>query len=450
MRKLFSQMTTLCLVFVMCLAFSICIHAQGTTAETTTETTTQTKPEVKPAPAVPTVTEVKGGSKRVKIYWNTVQGAEGYCVYMSSNSKVSSEKVADIANGEEGKYTKTGLVNGSTYFFYVTSYVKNEDGTISESARSVEVSGKPASVHTTSKAPLKYSSKSSFIKSAAYKKYSGIKNNYKYEKSFAIPGLKYTNVGGFESTAMLPQDMCFAGGYMLISAYDKSGADESVIYVLNKTSRSYITTIVLPDKAQVSGMTYDGKRIWLTGQNCIMSIPLTTIQTAVNNGGSYLIVNEYENKIPLKMTTSFLCYYNNVLWVGSYNATASSIAYGYTLTEANNTVTLTELYKMTIPKATRSMAIDTNGKMYITRSYKTSSSKSGYISKISSYTPNFTQPTASSYIAKGSAKKSITLPPLCGGVTVKGSYVFVSFSSTRYPACKYPVDRVIALRKSKL
>ena len=56
MRKLFSQMTTLCLVFVMCLAFSICIHAQGTTAETTTETTTQTKPEVKPAPAVPTVT----------------------------------------------------------------------------------------------------------------------------------------------------------------------------------------------------------------------------------------------------------------------------------------------------------------------------------------------------------------------------------------------------------
>lgn len=451
MRKLFSQMTTLCLVFVLCLAFSVCIHATETEGtDVTTATTTETTPETKPAPAVPTVTEVKAGSKRVKIYWNTVQGAEGYCVYMSSNSKVSFEKVADIANGEEGKYIKTGLVKGSTYFFYVTSYVKNEDGTISESAPSAELSGTPVSIHATTKAPAKYSSKTSFTKSAAYKKYSGIKNNYYYNKSFAIPGLKYTNVGGFESTTMIPQDMCFAGGYMLISAYDRNGDDESVIYVLSKASKSYITTIVLPDKAQVSGMTYDGKQIWLTGRNCLMSIPFSTVQTAANNGAAYYTLNAYDKTVPVNMTTSFCCYYNNVLWVGSYNATAASIAYGYTVTEENGTVSLTELYKMKIPKATRSMAIDTNGKMYLTRSYRTSSSKSGYISKITSYTPNFTQPTAAAYIAKGSAKKSITLPPLCGGVAVKGTYVYVSFSSVRYPSCKYPVDRVIALRQSKL
>lgn len=458
MRKLFSQITTLCFVFVLCLAFSVCLHAeagtttasQEATSKTAAETTTEKQPEVKAAPAVPTVTEVRSGAKRVKIYWNTVQGAEGYCVYMSSNSKVSFEKVADIANGEEGKYTKTGLVKGSTYFFYVTSYVKNENGTISESASSTVVSGKPVAIHATSKAPAKYSSKTSFTKSAAYRKYSGIKNNYYYNKSFAIPGLKYTNVSGFENKTMVPQDMCFAGGYLLISAYDRSGKDESVIYVLSKASKSYITTIVLPDKAQVSGMTYDGRQIWLTGRNCLMSIPFSAVQTAANNGAAYYTLKVYDKTVPVNMTTSFCCYYNNVLWVGSYNATAATTAYGYTLTEANGTVSLTQLYKMKIPKATRSMAIDSSGKMYLTRSYRTSSSKSGYISKIASYTPDFVHPTATSSIAKGSAKKTITLPPLVGGVAVKGAYVYVSFSSVRYPSCKYPVDRVIALRQSKL
>ena len=459
MRKLFSQMTTLCFAVALCLAFSVCLHvsadettettATTATTPTTESTTAEKKPEVKPAPAVPTVSEVRSGNKRVKLYWNTVQGAEGYYVYMSSDSKVTYNKVADIANGEENKYTKTGLVKGSTYFFYVTSYVKNEDGTISESAPSTAVSGKPVTVHATSKAPAKYSTKTTFTKSAAYKKYSGIKNNYNYDKSFAIPGLKYTNVAGFECTTMIPQDMCFAGGYLLISAYDRSGDDESVIYVLSKASKSYITTIVLPDKAQVSGMTYDGKQIWLTGRNCLMSIPFTSVQTAVNTGSAYWTLKAYDKVVPVNMTTSFCCYYNNVLWVGSYNATAATTAYGFTVTEQDNTVLLTQLYKMKIPKATRSMAIDTNGKLYLTRSYRTSSSKSGYISRITSYTPDFAHPTATSSIAKGSAKKTITLPPLCGGVATKGTYVYVSFSSVRYPSCKYPVDRVIALRQSK-
>ena len=459
MRKFFSQVTTICFVFVLCMAFSICLHANetGTTSESSSETstvvsdaTTEQQLVVKPAPAVPTVTEVKSGNKRVKLYWNTVQGAEGYCIYMSSNSKVSYGKVATISNGETGKYVKTGLTKGSTYFFYVTSFVKNENGTISESAPSAAVSGKPVSVSTTSKSPAKYSTKTSFTKSVAYRKYSGIKNNYNYAKSFAIPGLKNTNIAGFESKTMVPQDLCFAGGYLLMSAYDRSRDDESVIYVLNKTSRSYITTIVLPDKAKVSGMAYDGKNIWLTGSKCIMRIPYTTVQAAVNDGGSYWSVKEYAEKIPLNMTTSFCCYYNKVLWVGSFNATVATTAYGYTLTEQNGTTALTQLYKMSIPKATRSMTIDSKGKMYLTRSNGTSSSKSGYISKIYSYTPNFTNPTAASYIAKGSAKKTITLPPLCTGVATKGAYVFVNFSSVRYSSCKYPVDRVIALRQSKL
>lgn len=471
MRKLFSQVTTICFVFVLCMAFSVYLHAEGngegsagtseaSTTETsaTTETTessetpstTEEKKEVKPAPAVPTVSEVKSGTKRVKLYWNTVQGAEGYCVYMSSNSKVTYEKVADISNGAADKYVKTGLMKGSTYFFYVTSYVKNEDGTLSESAPSAAVSGKPVSVHATTKSAAKYSSKTSFTKSAAYRKYSGIKNNYNYNKSFAIPGLKYTNVNGFESKTMVPQDMCFAGGYMLISAYDRNGEDESVIYVLSKASKSYITTIVLPDKTQVSGMTYDGKQIWLTGSKCLMSIPFATVQNAVNNGAAYYNLTAYDKTVPVNMTTSFCCYYNNVLWVGSYNATAATTAYGFTLAEQDGKTTLTQLYKMKIPKATRSVAIDTNGKMYLTRSYRASTSKSGYISRITSYTPNFTNPTASSSIAKGSAKKTITLPPLCGGVAVKGTYVYVNFSSVRYSSCKYPVDRVIALRQSQL
>lgn len=76
-----------------------------------------------------------------------------------------------------------------------------------------------------------------------------------------IPGLSQTNQGdNTKCNTMVPQGVCVVGNYLLVSACDESEKvksvhksyvhnkiHNSVIYVLNKTTRKYLTTIILND-----------------------------------------------------------------------------------------------------------------------------------------------------------------------------------------------------------
>ena len=67
-----------------------------------------------------TATRLSTGLARVKLSWSTVSGATGYEVYyqLSSNTPVS------VSNTSSTTINITsGLFQGSTYTFYVVSYV---------------------------------------------------------------------------------------------------------------------------------------------------------------------------------------------------------------------------------------------------------------------------------------------------------------------------------------
>lgn len=107
--------------------------------------------------------------------------------------------------------------------------------------------------------------------------------------TFGIPGLECTNILGDTCDCMTPQGICVAGDYILITAYcninaykddlksnssNGSNAEKlekeenhskhcSVIYVVSKFSKKYLTTLVLPDKNHVGGIVYDGNYIWV-------------------------------------------------------------------------------------------------------------------------------------------------------------------------------------------
>lgn len=51
---------------------------------------------------------------------------------------------------------------------------------------------------------------------------------------------------------------------------------------------------------------------------------------------------------------------------------------------------------------------------------------------------------------KNTALKVTTLPPMAEGLAVYGTYTYALFSSSYYKSCKYPVDRVIAMKTNKL
>ena len=55
---------------------------------------------------------------------------------------------------------------------------------------------------------------------------------------------------------MVPQGMCIAEQYTLITAYDSDEAAKSVIYVLD-FNKNLVKTLILPDSYHVGGIAYD-------------------------------------------------------------------------------------------------------------------------------------------------------------------------------------------------
>lgn len=423
--------------------------ASGSAVATATATATAT---VTPnlavyKPAATTVT-ARGGSARVRVSWTKVTGASGYYIYARRSTEVSYQKVATVKSGSTVEYLHKSLTQNATYYYRVAAY-RTVSGVDVEGTLSAAVSATTAAVSGTSKAAKKYSTKAAFKKSPAYLTYKKMSSAMNYTRSFAIPGMKNTNVAGFANTTMVPQGMCLAGSYFLITAYDYKKTDYSVVYVVSRSSKSYITTIVLPSKAKVGGIAYDGTNIWISKGKAVASFPYTVITNAVNGGKAYTELESYRSSYALDATASFIGCYNDVLWIGTFKQVKSTMI-GYNVTNKATLPSLAPAYTMDIPAKTQGITFDSEGTMILSRSYRTRKAKSGYISQLRTYKPSFTAPKSSGKVLKNSALKTTKMPPLVKGVAVYGTYTYALFSSSYYKTCKYPVDRVIAMKTNKL
>lgn len=427
------------------------VSGSGVSSGSAVEATQTPQPEVTPGeeisrPAAPVI-QARGGSKRVRLTWSKVTGADGYYVYCRKSADGVYERVKTITDGSTTTYTKKSLDQNAQYKFCMTAYRTTGSETL-ESEFSGVVSAETKTVSDTSKKAEKYATKAAFQKSPAYKTYKKMQSYMNYSKCFAIPGMVNTNVAGFGNKNMVPQGMCLAGSYFLITAYDYKNVDYSVIYVVSRASKSYITTIVLPSKAKVGGIAYDGKNIWISKGSSVASFPYSVVTDAVNAGSSYTELSSYKTVQEVSGTAAYIGYYNGVLWVGSFQTSTSQMI-GYVVGGAD-TPELTAKYTMAAPAKTQGITFTSDGTMLLTRAYRTNKSKSGYISQIRSYKPSYEEVGTSGSIKKNTAKAVTTLPPMAEGVAVYGSYTYTLFSSTYYKSCKYPVDRVIAMKTSKL
>lgn len=401
------------------------------------------------APTMPVITQIKGGSKRVKLYWNQVKDADGYCVYYSTDLNGSYSRIL-ISSPDTLKYVKKSLLQDVTYYFKLSAYRKGESNYL-ESPLTEAVSATTGTVAVTSTTAKKYSTTAKFKKSNIYKKFQIIRKS-NYTRTFAMPGMKNTNVAGFASTKMIPQGICLAGAYLLVSAYDKSGQDESVIYIMNKSSKAYLTTLVMPNKTKLNALAYDGKNIWVTQGKKVSYFPYEVITGAVTSGSKFSELSAFTDTLSILTTGSYMTYYNNILWVGAYNASKTTYAYGYALTNdpISGKIALTKKYYMSIPNRTRAMAFDANGYLYLTRSAKTNSAISGYVSQVRTYKPSLDTPTKKGGIKKNTTVASTKLPDMAMGCAVYGKYLYNVFASCKYAKCTYKVDRVMAIKLTRL
>ena len=196
----------------------------------------------------------------------------------------------------------------------------------------------------------------------------------------AVPGLETTNVTGVACDTMVPQGICTTDEYILITAYDdiydksengeKTGGyiqdlkkykskgnnknkleqeknhikHNSVIYVLDKKTRNYKTTLVLPDQNHVGGITFDGKYAWIakSTKNQLSAISLDKINEKVKQKQDSVNIS-YDKTLNCGMKASYITYNktDDTLWIGYNNSSKTNYLKEYKFTSSKDTLTAT-------------------------------------------------------------------------------------------------------------
>ena len=289
-----------------------------------------------------------------------------------------------------------------------------------------------------------------------------LKGILKGAKTTIIPGLKRTSVSGIASENMCPQGITIAGDYMLISAYDtankvkvkkgenKPKAQNSVIYLLTKAGE-YITTIDLGFKGHVGGLAYDSKtkNVWVccdrnSTDRKIGRFSYDKLKKFAKSKQPYESLKlEKEYKVAHK---SFITYYDDKIWVGSFEEGKKGKLVSYKFDKAKDK--LKKVGKtITIPKKSQGIAFLSKTKLIVSTSYgrKEKNNSNLILCKIS----------------KNEAKESKKwkVPPMSEDIAISDKQLYIVFESAANlyrngldgnGKCKSPIDRVVLIPSEKI
>lgn len=330
------------------------------------------------------------------------------------------------------------------------------------------------------------------------KKYQQFEAMYEEELSTAVPGLEATNVLGSICDQMVPQGICIAGDYMLVTAYDnmknyaqktkqqKYEVSNSVLYVLSNEdpeNRKLMTTIVLPDINHVGGVTFDGENVWIaksTSRQCSM-ISYDVIEEAVQSGEESYQLAQYDQNVNCGAVASFISYHDDKLWIGTYSNRISGMgalrsyeivkkdtekgveyqlvrqeelvipgfANGVAFLESSGAYEHTELSEDCVGAADGQNSLEKKTYMAV------STSKGRYFdSKIYFYEIIKDSNTGKNFYH---CYNSCKFPPMAEELVCDGENTYFLFESSAtcystlsYQKCSYPVDRICALSTSDL
>lgn len=391
-------------------------------------------------PTAPSI-KVKGGDEKVRISWSAITGAMGYTVYIYQDSQYV--PLVSLAGKSSKTYIHTGLTNGETYQYYVTAY-RTYEGTSYESAISNIGEAVPQEVDETSSEAKLYADQKAFKNSAAYKNCKDFKKKVNYKKSIAIPGMKNTNVADFACTSMIPQGITFAKSYLFITAYDHQGVENSVVYVIKKSSKKLMTTIVLPNKSHAGGIAYDGKNLWITQAKTLRSIPYSKVSAAIKNKKPYIELEEYATVNTLTQQAATVTYYKGLLWVASYDELKAGYMGSYKISSKSSKPELTLCNMIKMPDRVQGITFTSNGRLIVSRSCQTDSKKRGFLHQLDVYKPNLKK-ASSGIITLGKVRNQIEMPTMNEELAVSGKYLYINFESVAFSSAVNPMDRICAM-----
>jgi fibronectin type 3 domain-containing protein len=393
------------------------------------------------------VLKSKPGDQKIRITWKACTDASSYDLYMKDGSSEFS-LLTTIKKSSTTSYIAEGLTTDKTYSFYAIAH-RTYNGTAYDSEASDTLDVLLTKIRDTSTKALLYSNKAKFQKSSSYKYINYFKKNVNYKKSIAIPGMITTNIAGFSSTEMCPQGICFAKNYLLITAYDLLGEENSVIYVMDKNTKKLMTTLVLPSKVHAGGLCFDGVNVWITSGRSLAAIPYAQINELAQKGNAYAQV-EYISTCNLGVTASYVTYYNKKLWVGSYNELSTTKMYSYSIEDKNDDPYLTREENITMPTRVQGIAFTKSGYLILSRSCQTRKGRRGYLRLLALYKPDLSGGSEISTVSLGKCLNTVGMPSMNEGIAVNGSYVYVIYESAAFEESTFKMDRICAFKGSSL
>lgn len=382
----------------------------------------------------------KAGEQKVRLTWAKVTGATAYDIYIGDDITGFTLLTTNTGN-TNCTYIAEGLTTGNSYSFYAIAR-REYNGSYYDSLPSDKIMILIAALEATSTTAKFFPNQTDFETSMAYTKLEFFRNNVDFTRSFIIPGLITTNVGGFSSTRMCPQGITFAGDYLLLTAYDQASEENSVIYVMDKVTQSLITTLILPVKAHAGGISFDGTDVWVAVGTKVSSIPFTDIQAAANAGGAYNFIS-FKTTSELGITASYMTYYDDKLWVGSYNELKTTKMYSYLLHKEGDTTTLEKQDIITMPTRVQGITFTEDGYLILSRSCQLYQGLRGYMRQIDVYQPKFAEKKKST-IPLGDIVNTVEMPSMNEEIALDGGYLYVNFESGAFSNASYTVDRICA------
>ena len=300
-------------------------------------------------------------------------------------------------------------------------------------------------IYETSTKPRYYPTNFHFQMSLATSEYQEYSEKIVYNKSFPIPGMEKTYYDGTIITTMVPQAITYVDGYFLISAYDSDKNVNSVIYLISEED-GFLRTIILPNDAHVGGLAYDGKNIWVSGKNnTIHTFKAEVITEALAQAEESFFLTEYSQDYQVENTPSFLSYYNDVIYVGTFTVSDPSLISAYQIQEKANIPIISKVYEIVIPNRSQG-AFFTDAGLLISRSYSRNNTTPNYISQLEYYQINIPSDLNQSPFEIGEPKKVLILPPMAEGTILVDDCFYVVFEScaTVYQDATHLTDRVVA------
>ena len=206
------------------------------------------------------------------------------------------------------------------------------------------------------------------------------------DESYIIPGIDQTNIRNKKiCNGMIPQGICVANEYVIISAYDASHKvvvdseykatkkQRSVLYIMDADSRQYLTTITLNTRCHVGALAYnpDDELIYIADSDngVVQSLSMNKIAERVNKGAdAHDDVLEFDGcSIDTQgYRPSLLSYYDGHLYVGQFAKRNWSDLFANRMVAFDKDGTLLTKHDITIPYCAQGVSFaDWNDKTYM-------------------------------------------------------------------------------------